>query len=94
MGRIAFIHCVQASLVDNYFIFSVGSGSAGAVLAARLSEDSDVSVLLLEAGSDGQLHPHSHIPGLVPFLQQTSIDWQYKTVPQKYSSGGYFNKVC
>ena len=58
----------------------VGGGSAGSVLAARLSEDPGVSVLLLEAGGDpGWL---SSIPVITPSLQMTGLDWQHLTSPQ------------
>ena len=58
----------------------VGGGSAGSVLAARLSEDPEVSVLLLEAGGDpGWL---SSIPVITPSLQLTGLDWQHLTSPQ------------
>ena len=58
----------------------VGGGSAGSVLAARLSEDPGVSVLLLEAGGDpGWL---SSIPVITPSLQLTGLDWQHLTSPQ------------
>ena len=63
------------------FIFSVGGGSAGSVLAARLSEDPETRVLLLEAGGSPPFL--ASIPVLGAFLQKTYYDWQYKTVPQK-----------
>lgn len=63
-----------------YDFIIVGAGSAGAVVANRLTEMSDWTVLLLEAGGDETIF--SDIPGAVQYLQRTDIDWQYKTVPQ------------
>ena len=63
-----------------YDFVIVGAGSAGAVLANRLTEVSDWSVLLLEAGEDE--NGLTDIPGLAANLQLSEIDWQYKTVPQ------------
>lgn len=60
----------------------VGAGSAGCVLANRLSADADKSVLLLEAGGSG--HPLIPIPGAYVKLFRTKVDWQYWTAPQKY----------
>ncbi|ODM87397.1 Glucose dehydrogenase [FAD, quinone] [Orchesella cincta] len=58
----------------------VGGGSAGCVVAARLSENPQVSVLLLEAG--GNPSPLSFIPLATPFLQNNpTTDWQYSTTP-------------
>ena len=59
----------------------VGGGTAGCVLAARLSEDPDHSVLLLEAG-DRDHHPEIHIPATFSRLFQTDADWNYHTEPQ------------
>jgi len=64
----------------------VGSGSAGAVLANRLSEDLHHSVLLLEAG--GNENFISEIPIAYQLLQKTKLDWSYQTVPQKHSCFG------
>lgn len=64
----------------------VGAGSAGAALAARLSEDPDVSVLLLEAGgSDKALE--LHVPAAFSKLFRGAYDWNYDTVPQPALGG-------
>lgn len=68
------------NLQTDYDFIVIGGGSAGAVIANRLSEVENWKVLLLEAGDDETFF--SDIPGAVQFLQRTNIDWQYKTVPQ------------
>lgn len=55
-------------------------GSAGAVVAARLSEVSNWTILLLEAGGDET--EVSDVPALAGFLQLTELDWKYKTKPR------------
>jgi choline dehydrogenase-like flavoprotein len=52
----------------------VGAGSAGCVLAGRLTEDEDVSVALLEAGGE-DTQPEIHIPAAFPALFKSSWDW-------------------
>jgi choline dehydrogenase len=64
----------------------VGAGSAGCVLAHRLSEDPACKVLLIEAGGDDSL-PLSRIPGAYPQLEDTHYDWGYRTVPQRHLHG-------
>ncbi|KOX71154.1 Glucose dehydrogenase [acceptor] [Melipona quadrifasciata] len=71
------------SLLPSYDFVIVGSGSAGNVLANRLSEINEWDILLLEAGGDGG--DIYDIPVLAANLQLTSIDWQYKTE----SNGNY-----
>lgn len=61
----------------------VGGGSSGSVVAARLSEEPDVTVLLLEAG--GQESEFSEVPGLAGYLQLSQMDWQYKAEPSTTS---------
>ena len=52
----------------------VGAGSAGCVLAGRLSEDPDVSVLLLEAGGPDAA-AELHVPAMFPLAFKSSLDW-------------------
>ncbi|MGH2890346.1 MAG: GMC family oxidoreductase [Solirubrobacteraceae bacterium] len=52
----------------------VGAGSAGCVLAARLSEDPDVNVALLEAGGEDTA-PEIRIPAIFPIMFKTELDW-------------------
>jgi choline dehydrogenase len=59
----------------------VGAGSAGAALAARLSEDPNVSVLLLEAGGPDKAL-ELHVPAAFSKLFRGAYDWNYDTVPQ------------
>jgi choline dehydrogenase len=64
----------------------VGAGSAGCVLANRLSEDPDVRVLLLEAGgSDRNLNVK--IPAAFAKQFHTKLDWDYATEPEPYCDG-------
>src|SRR5262249_59861224 len=56
----------------------VGAGSAGCLLANRLTEDSNVKVLLLEAGGPDKKQ-EIQIPAAFPKLFKTECDWAYET---------------
>src|SRR6476469_2720940 len=64
----------------------VGAGSAGCALAARLSEDPNTSVLLLEAGGSSR-HPNVAIPAAFANQFKTRLDWDYETEPEPHCDG-------
>ena len=64
----------------------VGAGTAGCVLAARLTEDPDVSVLLVEAGP-ARKKLEVRIPAAFSRLYRTEVDWGISTVPQPELDG-------
>jgi len=74
-------------LDSTYDYIIIGAGSAGCVLANRLSEDPTIKVLLLEAGGR-DWHPFVHMPaGLAKIAGLTSINWNYTTTPQPQLGG-------
>jgi choline dehydrogenase len=71
-------------LVADYVI--VGAGSAGCVLAGRLSEDAAAEVLLLEAGGPDAA-PEIHIPAMFPALFKSGLDWDLLGEPEPALDG-------
>jgi choline dehydrogenase-like flavoprotein len=65
--------------MTNYII--IGAGSAGCVLAARLSEDPAASVTLIEAGGPDTAQA-IHIPAAFPQLFKSELDWDYTSEPE------------
>jgi choline dehydrogenase len=61
----------------------VGAGSAGCVLAARLTEDPEVSVLLLESGPP-DTNQNIHVPLGYLQLGRTEVDWDFATAPEPF----------
>ena len=65
-----------------YDYLIVGAGSAGCVLANRLSANSNHRVLLLEAGGR-DWHPFIHMPaGLAKLVGKKGVNWDYSTEPE------------
>ncbi|XP_067014940.2 glucose dehydrogenase [FAD, quinone] [Anabrus simplex] len=79
-------------LLNEYDFIIVGGGSAGAVLANRLSEISDWTVLLLEAG--GHETEITDVPILSLYLHKSRFDWKYRTQPQDSACQAMIDKRC
>ncbi|MBM3647839.1 MAG: choline dehydrogenase [Alphaproteobacteria bacterium] len=73
--------------MDTFDYVIVGAGSAGSVLAARLSEDEKTTVCVLEAGP-WDWHPFIHIPaGFMYTLVDPKVNWLYKSEPSEWTGG-------
>ncbi|KAK0494793.1 aryl-alcohol-oxidase from pleurotus Eryingii [Armillaria luteobubalina] len=79
-----------AELVQTEYDFIViGAGTAGSVLSARLSENPNVKILVVEAGGSNEGIVETMAPFLGVSLSNTLVDWNYTTVPQE----GYNNRT-
>jgi choline dehydrogenase len=67
----------------NYDYIAIGAGSAGCVVANRLTEDSQTTVLLLEAGNP-DTKPEIYIPSECLSLLGSEVDWGYFSEPEPY----------
>jgi choline dehydrogenase len=75
---------------NSFDVIIVGAGSAGCVLANRLSEDPNRRVLLLEAGGDDN-DPRVSTPATFGALPNTRFDWGFRTGPQEHLSRRQIN---
>ena len=79
---------------QSYDFIVVGAGSAGCVLANRLSADPNNRVLLLEAGGS-DINPWIHIPvGYFKTMHHPNTDWCYKTEPDAGVAGRSLQWPC
>jgi choline dehydrogenase-like flavoprotein len=84
--------CSNVPKIIFFNFVAVGAGSAGTIIAGRLSESQKDSVVLLEAGIEAT-SPLFSIPIVTPLLQCTDLDWQYRSEPQMNACFGLENKV-
>lgn len=71
-------------LLTTYDFVIVGGGTAGLVLASRLSEDPTQRILVLEAGTDLSEDISIKTPGLYHSLKNTEADWGFRSQPQVF----------
>ncbi|CAH2058108.1 unnamed protein product, partial [Iphiclides podalirius] len=77
---------------DVYDFIIVGAGSAGCVIANRLSEVKKWKILLIEAGPE---EPDvTSVPSLAPTLGRSSIDWMYRTQPEELTCRAQLGQTC
>ncbi|KAH9921889.1 GMC oxidoreductase [Fomitopsis serialis] len=76
----------KKSGASEYDIVIVGGGTAGCVLASRLSENPKLQVLLIEAGGSSVHNPLSRVPAMYHKFFHTGYDWDIFTVPQEHAA--------
>ncbi|OTF81812.1 glucose dehydrogenase-like protein [Euroglyphus maynei] len=79
----------KRQIADQYDFLVVGSGTAGAIIAARLTENPDITVLVLEAGQ--QQTVTTDTPSWARQEVRTEVDWGYETTSQLPYSGRAFD---
>jgi len=77
-------------MAKGYDYVIIGGGSAGCVLAGRLSEDPAATVCLIEAGGRDR-HPFYHLPAGFAKMTKGIGSWGWETVPQRHMQGRVFN---
>ncbi|XP_048487320.1 glucose dehydrogenase [FAD, quinone] [Plutella xylostella] len=82
----------KRQVIEEYDFIIVGAGSAGCVLANRLSEVKSWKILLLEAGPE---EPDvTSVPSFAPLLGSSNIDWQYRTQPEELTCRAQRGQTC
>lgn len=92
--NVAYPHDRSATISDNeeFDFIIVGAGSAGSVIANRLTEVTDWKILLIEAGSDPPIE--SEIPAFFPMMMKTKYDWYYRTESSDVACRAMNNNQC
>ena len=73
---------VEYFLAQKFTHLIIGGGTAGLVVATRLSEDESLKVGVLEAGSAAYDDPRINVPGRFGETLGTEHDWQFETIKQ------------
>ncbi|XP_054715397.1 LOW QUALITY PROTEIN: glucose dehydrogenase [FAD, quinone]-like [Uloborus diversus] len=81
---------IRKPFENEYDYIIIGAGSAGSVLASRLSEMPCAKILLLEAGKSPPIL--SDVPSAARSFIRSDIDWNYLTVPQRHTAAGHKNR--
>lgn len=76
-------------MTEEFDFIIIGGGSAGSVIASRLSEVPDISVCLLEAGGSDR-HPFFHLPAGFAKMTKGIASWGWSTTPQSHMRGKVF----
>ena len=77
------LKCVDDFITTRFDYLIIGGGTAGLVVAARLSEDPNITVGVLEAGAARLNDPQILLPaGFAKLIMNPDYDWMMKTVPQ------------
>lgn len=82
---------IDEAMKTEFDYIIVGGGTAGSVLASKLSANEDVKVLLIEAGN--LFGPLAMVPMLTLQQQKTKTDWQLRTSRQEHSTYGFTDQV-
>ncbi|XP_078042022.1 glucose dehydrogenase [FAD, quinone] [Augochlora pura] len=83
---------VTNNLMKEYDFIVIGGGSAGSVVANRLTENPEWKVLLLEAG--GHETEITDVPILSLYLHKSKVDWKYRTQPQDSACQAMVDRRC
>lgn len=81
-------------VAEEFDFIVVGGGTAGLVVANRLSEDPHVQVLVLEAGENRITDPRVSTPALHMSLHGTEADWKFLTIPQVLICSMPHEQIC